>query len=412
MSTQKNSCVVGPLRLVGRVQEYAWGKVGLNSRIGAFASEMRADAPLAEYWIGAHPKAPSEVELADGTKVALDVALSRFPLELLGEKVIQREGPRLPFLAKVLSVNPLFGLSIQLHPDRERARALHAEDAEHYPDPSHKPEIGIAITPVTLLYGCKSASTIRDVVAELPAFEEAIGEDLTNRLRHLASDERAEVALVKAIFSRCLALPPDCASMVAQRLHKALPHVTSLEEERGIFSRLQRQYGYSDQGLLALFLMNVVKVDPGGAIFIGPNIPHAYLDGDLFECMACSDNVVRAGLTSKFKDVRTLSEIVDCSPGLAGLITPKPGSDGFLTFDTPTNEFSARVLPLGASKATIGSAGGPGIVLCLGESVLIKSLSTGREVRLGDGGGAFLPADSGDYELKTVQAVVYHVTTP
>jgi mannose-6-phosphate isomerase len=412
MSTQKNSCVVGPLRLVGRVQEYAWGKVGSRSRIAPFASGSGADAPLAEYWIGAHPKAPSEVELADGSKVALDAALSRFPLELLGEKVIQREGPHLPFLAKVLSVNPHFGLSIQLHPDRERARALHAKDAEHYPDPSHKPEIGIAITPVTLLYGCKSASAIRDVVAELPAFEEAIGEDLTNRLRHLAPEERGDVAVVTAIFSRCLALAPDRAALVAERLDKALPHVSSLGVERDIFFRLQRQYGYSDQGLLALFLMNVVTVDPGCGIFIGPNIPHAYLDGDLFECMACSDNVVRAGLTSKFKDVRTLSEIVDCSPGLEGLITPRPGSDGFLFFDTPTREFSVRVLPLGSSKAAIGGAGGPGIILCLGESVIIKSLSTGREIRLGDGGGAFLPAGSGDYEVQTDRAVVYHVTTP
>ena len=31
-----------------------------------------------------------------------------------------------------------------------------------------------------------------------------------------------------------------------------------------------------------------------------------YLCGDAIECMALSDNVVRAGLTSKFKDVDTL----------------------------------------------------------------------------------------------------------
>lgn len=29
------------------------------------------------------------------------------------------------------------------------------------------------------------------------------------------------------------------------------------------------------------------------------------------ECMACSDNVVRAGLTPKFRDVHTLCEMLD-----------------------------------------------------------------------------------------------------
>lgn len=28
--------------------------------------------------------------------------------------------------------------------------------------------------------------------------------------------------------------------------------------------------------------------------------------GDILECMACSDNVVRVGLTPKFRDVNTL----------------------------------------------------------------------------------------------------------
>lgn len=44
----------------------------------------------------------------------------------------------------------------------------------------------------------------------------------------------------------------------------------------------------------------------GEAIFLSANEPHAYLDGDCIECMACSDNVIRAGLTPKFKDVEQL----------------------------------------------------------------------------------------------------------
>lgn len=38
---------------------------------------------------------------------------------------------------------------------------------------------------------------------------------------------------------------------------------------------------------------------------------------DCVECMACSDNVVRAGLTPKLKDVPTLVEMLTykCEPG-------------------------------------------------------------------------------------------------
>lgn len=35
------------------------------------------------------------------------------------------------------------------------------------------------------------------------------------------------------------------------------------------------------------------------------------------ECMACSDNVVRAGLTPKYKDVETLCEMLNYQPSTA-----------------------------------------------------------------------------------------------
>lgn len=47
---------------------------------------------------------------------------------------------------------------------------------------------------------------------------------------------------------------------------------------------------------------------------IKPNLPHAYLSGDCVECMASSDNVIRAGLTPKFKDVDHLLRIIQYEP--------------------------------------------------------------------------------------------------
>ena len=62
--------------------------------------------------------------------------------------------------------------------------------------------------------------------------------------------------------------------------------------------------------------MNHVRLEPGEAMFLGPNLIHAYLSGDCVECMACSDNVVRAGLTPKLIDVPTLCSMLEYRYGL------------------------------------------------------------------------------------------------
>lgn len=43
------------------------------------------------------------------------------------------------------------------------------------------------------------------------------------------------------------------------------------------------------------------------AMYLAANVPHAYLSGEAVECMATSDNVVRAGLTPKLRCAFALS---------------------------------------------------------------------------------------------------------
>ena len=71
----------------------------------------------------------------------------------------------------------------------------------------------------------------------------------------------------------------------------------------------ERQY-QEDVGVLAALFFNYVKLSPGEALYIGANEPHAYLSGECIECMATSDNVVRAGLTPKYKDIQTLRSML------------------------------------------------------------------------------------------------------
>ncbi len=57
------------------------------------------------------------------------------------------------------------------------------------------------------------------------------------------------------------------------------------------------------------FFFNILRLKKGEAIVITPDEPHAYINGDIIECMVSSDNVVRGGLTPKFKDTDTLVKV-------------------------------------------------------------------------------------------------------
>lgn len=73
--------------------------------------------------------------------------------------------------------------------------------------------------------------------------------------------------------------------------------------------RLEKQYP-ADVGVLAIFFLNFVKLDRGEAMYLDANEPHAYISGEIVECMAASDNVVRAGFTPKYRDTQTLCSML------------------------------------------------------------------------------------------------------
>jgi mannose-6-phosphate isomerase len=59
-------------------------------------------------------------------------------------------------------------------------------------------------------------------------------------------------------------------------------------------------------GVVFVLLMNIVQLKKYDWFVIPPSVPHAYIRGELCECMINSDNVVRGGLTPKLKDIDTL----------------------------------------------------------------------------------------------------------
>lgn len=96
------------------------------------------------------------------------------------------------------------------------------------------------------------------------------------------------------------------SSLVSRLKCKDKGSITDLDL---VMLRLNQEYP-GDRSMMAPLLLNYVKLGPGTAFVMHANEPHAYLSGDVLECMACSDNVVRAGLTPKFKDVPTLIDML------------------------------------------------------------------------------------------------------
>ena len=132
-----------PYRLHNQIQHYAWGTRDNDAFIPHLLQfDPEPGVPYAELWIGTHPKAPSQVELPDGSMMLLHDWIAQEPRAALGKAVHARFGG-LPFLFKVLSAAQ--SLSIQAHPNKAQAETLHEQDPAHYPDDNHKPEIAIAL---------------------------------------------------------------------------------------------------------------------------------------------------------------------------------------------------------------------------------------------------------------------------
>lgn len=75
---------------------------------------------------------------------------------------------------------------------------------------------------------------------------------------------------------------------------------------------------------------------------------------DCVECMACSDNTVRAGLTPKYIDVSTLCDMLSYSPAPASAkIFPcvQDASDPCVTlYDPPVPDFSVMRIQVGNAR--------------------------------------------------------------
>lgn len=164
---------------------------------------------------------------------------------------------------------------------------------------------------------------------------------------------------------------------VAANLTQLVSRVQAQESKSDLDKLLLRLHVTypGDVGCFAIYFLNIVTLQPGEALFLGPNEPHAYLFGDCMECMSCSDNVVRAGLTPKFIDVKTLCNMLTYDDESFNSMFMKTGvqvADNIYRYAPPVDEFMVHRVELANNKtASLKLASISIFVQMKGESLLV-----------------------------------------
>ncbi|KAI8327385.1 phosphomannose isomerase type I [Blakeslea trispora] len=385
-------------RLQCQTQSYDWGKLGDVSKVASYAkasgTSVDSSKPYAELWMGTHPNAPSVV-LEDSTTLE---QLIRENAELSTKAVYDQYKGDLPFLFKILSIRK--ALSIQAHPDKTLGARLFKEFPENYKDPNHKPEMAIALTPFEALCGFRPLDEIANHMQMYPELVELIGQDVADDFLKTVKQQSQDVAhnktVLKRVFSSVMHSSQERVTIHLTKLIDRLKQTQAQDTMSQLLIRLDQQYPGGDVGIFSSLLLNYVSMQPGQAIFLGANEPHAYLSGDCVECMATSDNVVRAGLTPKFKDVDVLVDMLTYRYGSAESqkMTGQKYASHSLLYDPPIDEFAVIWTKLNSSGLVEkhDAIEGPSVLIVASGSGTLSS--QGKEYDLQEGYVYFVGANT------------------
>lgn len=393
--------------LTNPIREYAWGS---PVHIPKFLGREPTGQPAAELWMGAHDGDPSH--LPDG--MALNEAISADPDGMLGARVREMFGDRLPFLMKVLAAAE--PLSLQVHPSSARAEIGFAQEeaagvarddgSRNYRDRWHKPEMLYALTRFEGMAGFRDVAMTSHLLRQLqlPWSDEVAarlhGGSPFQTLRTLVSDilaMRGEslVSLLQSVAVAAVAAEARGHHSEAVAAHpRNATRAGSIEREAirvfALIPGLVERYP-SDPGVLVTLLLNHVVLAPGEAMYLNAGVIHAYTSGLGLEIMASSDNVLRAGLTTKHTDVAELLHVSSFNPIPGPRWDPTASDGGSVLLEPPVDEFNLRV---GLPAYLDLPHAGPRLILALeGQTTIATSEQRATLLR---GQALFVPHSDGE----------------
>jgi mannose-6-phosphate isomerase len=292
-------------KMINKIQNYDWGTYDF---IANLKGDKISNKPQAELWMGAHPKASSEV-IVDGEIISLDKLISQNPNEFLGDFSAKKFAGKLPYLLKILSAKT--ALSIQVHPDKKQAEiGFEIEEKNgidliaferNYKDKNHKPELIYALTDFYAMCGFRSLEKIHSFWK----YNKIWYEQSKGFIENPNSEN------FQGLFFKLLKLTKNRQSSLVRNIFQNLLPARDSYDENIIYwmKKLVEKYP-GDIAVLAPIYMNIIKLKSGESLFLKAGLIHAYLQGSGIEIMANSDNVIRGGLTSKHLDLVELQKIL------------------------------------------------------------------------------------------------------
>lgn len=385
-------------RLINPTRRYDWGSTSLIQDLcGLGRDGQRA----AEMWMGAHSDDPSRIIL-NGQEIGLDSVILQDPGQMLGSYVLTQFGPRLPFLVKFLAAE--HPLSLQVHPNTRQAQVGFATETSegislsasgrNYRDQMHKPELIYALTPFELMTGLRHPAVSAELVDTLnvPSLND-ISAILTDK--SLGQPHRE-------VFNKLLSDRGNTPDWIEDAASSAAKFNPEEHPEYALVSELATLFP-GDPGLIAPLLLNFHRLAAGEALFTPAGTLHSYVRGLGVEVMASSDNVLRAGLTSKVVDSVELMRIAHFSAAPAVAMTPDNGS-----FVPPVPEFTLTVVEVRPAEHFSAPTIGPRLTACVKGTVILQTAF--EQLVLTSGESAFVPDHDGALTISgNGTALVTHV---
>lgn len=360
---------------------YDWGS---TDAIPGFQRRRPEGGPVAEVWVGTHPMGVAQIVDGDHPPRPLT--------EVAGE---------LDFMLKVLAADR--PLSIQVHPNAARARAGYAAEEERgvsltapervFKDPRPKPEMVVALSTFDTLAGFRPTAEILRVLMPL---RHPVVEDLTKRLR----GNPGFAGIVHLVEDLLLEPPsPEDVAAIVEQCREAL--ADGIDIKRAYTTAIEIETFYpGDVGVLISLLLNRITLQHGEAAYLGTGIIHAHLSGLCLEVMVSSDNVLRAGLTTKHIDPAGLVLCLEEGMSRVARVTPQLFGTSTDVFN-PTREFALSMTQSSQADpaGVVLPASGARLLMCTGgEVALLNERDEMLHLRRGD--AAY--ADDGDGELRVV----------
>jgi mannose-6-phosphate isomerase len=216
---------------------------------------------------------------------------------------------------------------------------------------------------------------------------------------------------LKAFFTSLMNLDaPRKKQVVAEAVHNA-DQYSGQNLAFSWMTRLADEYP-DDIGIFGPLLLNLVKLNPGEALFLPAGELHAYLEGVGLELMANSDNVLRGGLTPKHVDVPELLKVLNFKTRPIKILKAENKIKNERNYASEAEEFVLSVISVSANNPYQSSAPrSVEIMLCTEGAASIKDSGSQEIINIKKGDSIIAPAAVIGYTISG-KALIYKAAVP